>query len=200
MAERTEQQRVKEKIDGFLKNYSDTRFFGWTPELDKDFVSDTKPKEDGPSLMQLTRMPLWCPKCQVVMNKKLDNKMYWLHQMCFDCTVEMETQLRIQGKWEEYERNKIKENLRSYVKDTEQQVKEEKEKLDSGTTAVDVINEQLASIDYEKWKLPAADIAHYKQRMDTLLKDMHDDFEKTFGEKVHVQHVTTETINNVTGE
>lgn len=191
MAEKTEQQRVKEKIDGFMNRYANQQVYGWKPEFDKDFKSEkSKPKDDGPSIMEMARMPLFCPKCKRIMNKKLDTKMYWRRQMCFDCVIEFETQLRIEGKYEEYEQNVIKENIRSFIKDTEQQVKEEKEKLDSGSTVVDVVNEQLASIDYEKWKLPEADINHYKQKMDRILKEMHDDFEKTFGEKVHVEQIT----------
>lgn len=196
MAEKTEQQRVKEKIDGFLKNYTDKRFYGWTPEMDKEYQAEKAPEKEQKekdkeiSLMELTRVPLWCPKCGHIMKKKLDTKMYWLHQMCFDCVVEFETRLRIEGKWEEYERNKIKENIRSYIKDCEQQVKEEKERLDSGMTIVDVVNEDLASIEYERWKLNQEEINMYKDRMDVILKEMHSDFEKTFGEKVYVEQTT----------
>ena len=107
--------------------------------------------------------------------------------MCVDCVAEFETKLRIEGKWEEYERNKIKENIRSFIKDTEQQVQEEKERLDSGTTAIDVVNENLGALNYEHWKLSNAEIQLHKNRMDMILKMMHEDFEKTYGEKVHVE-------------
>jgi len=177
----TEQDRVKAKIDGFLTKYTNTLQFGWTPELDGPKAKEA-PKE---SFMEFARMPLWCPKCKHVMNKKLDNKMYWLHNMCFDCVIEMETQLRIAGKYEEYEKNKVKENIRSFIRDCEQQVKEEKIRLEEGTTNVDVVNEQLASIQYETWKLGQGDVNHYKERMDNVLKQMYEDFEKSFGEKYH---------------
>lgn len=189
---KTEQQRVKEKIDGFLKNYTEKRVYGWDSKMDKEFQSETPVKEEKESFLQMTRMPLWCPKCKRIMNKKLDNKMYWIHNMCFDCVIEFETQLRIEGKWEEYERNKIKENVRSFIKDTEQQIKEEKERLDSGTTIVDVVNEDLATIQYESWKLKENEIQDYKNKMDNILKDMYEDFEKTFGEKVYVEESSRE--------
>ncbi len=182
---KTEQQKVKEKIDGFLTNFTDKQIYGWTPNSQKDFVSDQVRKGADDVYMDSVRMPLWCPKCKKLMNKKLDNKMYRLHNMCFDCVIEMETEMRALGTWEEYEKNKVKENIRSYIKDTEQQVIEEKKRMESGTTLVDVVNESLASIDYETWKLSDSEIAMYRERMDTLLKEMHEDFEKTFGEKVY---------------
>lgn len=182
-----EKQKVKEKIDGFLTGFSNKLVYGWKPEMDKEYISDNTPKDIKKSFLEMTRVPLWCPKCKHVMNKPLDTKMYWLHNMCMDCVAIMETQLRIEGKWEEYQRNKIKENIRSYIKDTEQQVEEQKRNLRSETTVVNVANEDLASIDYEKWKMNNTEIEDYGNKLDNILKEMHEDFEKTFGEKVHLE-------------
>jgi len=184
---KTEQQKVKEKIDGFLTGFTNKQVYGWNSKMDKDFVVENPPEEKKAFMMEMTRVPLWCPKCKKLKNKRLDSKMYWLHNMCLDCVAEFETKLRIEGKWEEYERNKIKENIRSFIKDTEQQVQEEKERLDSGTTAIDVVNENLGALNYEHWKLSNAEIQLHKNRMDMILKMMHEDFEKTYGEKVHVE-------------
>lgn len=57
--------------------------------------------------------------CTCTMPKKLDQKMKMIHGMCFDCTISFEHNLRLQGKWEEYERQKIKENAMSWLKDAE---------------------------------------------------------------------------------
>ena len=62
-------------------------------------------------------MPLLCPKCSNVMKKKVDKQFYNIHKICFDCVIDMEHELKKQGKFEEYERtihnseidNKIKE-------------------------------------------------------------------------------------------
>jgi hypothetical protein len=35
--------------------------------------------------------------------------------MCFDCVVDMEHQLKIEGKYEEYEKNRIKNNAISWL-------------------------------------------------------------------------------------
>jgi len=186
---KTEQQRVKEKIDKFMKGYVDRQVYGWKPEMDAEYQAQKEaesPKEKE-TYIEYGRVPLWCPKCKNIMSKRLDTKMYWIHGMCLDCVAKMETQLRIEGKWEEYQRNKIKENIRSYIKETEQQVAEQKRTLDNGLSVVNVVNEQLGSIEYEKWHLNQEEIKEHKQRMDDILKMMHEDFEKAFGEKVHVE-------------
>ena len=54
-------------------------------------------------------MPLLCPNCNKVMKKRNDKAYYNIHKKCFDCVIEFETQLRKDGKWEEYQRG-IKNN------------------------------------------------------------------------------------------
>lgn len=174
-----EQQKVKNKIDGFLNKYTEKQIYGWKPEFEEKKSND--PKD---TYIQEGRVPMWCPKCERAMNKKLDNKMYWIHNMCFDCVIEMETKLRIEGKWEEYEKNKIKENIRSYIKECAIEVIEYKKKLDEGATFVNVVNQDLMNVEYEKWSHAKDDIEKLKENADLILNQMHIDFEKTYGEKV----------------
>jgi len=54
-------------------------------------------------------MPLFCPSCNNVMKKRNDKQFYNIHKMCFDCVIDKETQLKKEGKWEEYQKE-IKEN------------------------------------------------------------------------------------------
>jgi len=68
-------------------------------------------------VMKEARMPWFCPECKKTMKIKLDDKMWRLYGHCFDCQVKMETKLRAIGKYEDWEKNKIKENKKSYVKD-----------------------------------------------------------------------------------
>ena len=48
-----------------------------------------------------------------------DHKMKAIHGMCFDCVISMEHQLKIEGKYEEYEREKILENAKAWLKQAE---------------------------------------------------------------------------------
>jgi len=54
----------------------------------------------------------------------LDKKFYVLQKQCLDCVAKFETQLRMDGKWEEYEQNIIKNNAKAYVNDIEQAFEE----------------------------------------------------------------------------
>ena len=53
----------------------------------------------------------------------LDTKMKKIHGMCYDCVIEMEHQLRVEGNFEEYEKKRIHANALAWIKDAEQDVK-----------------------------------------------------------------------------
>ena len=55
-------------------------------------------------IMQEVRMPMFCPECKKVMKKKLDNKFWRLMGHCFDCQIKVENKLRVEGKYEEWEK------------------------------------------------------------------------------------------------
>ena len=59
-------------------------------------------------------LPLFCPECSNLMKKRNDTKMYNIHKMCFDCVIDMEGKLKIEGKYDEYERNAIANNAEAY--------------------------------------------------------------------------------------
>jgi hypothetical protein len=75
----------------------------------KNGIKKTVRKIEGAAI------PLLCPKCSKSMNHHLDKQMYEIHQMCLHCTTEMESELKMQGKYEEYERNMIKQNAIYYA-------------------------------------------------------------------------------------
>ncbi len=54
--------------------------------------------------------PLLCPECNKPMKTEHDKKMFRIHNTCFDCVVKMETQLKIEGKYKEYEEKIVKSN------------------------------------------------------------------------------------------
>jgi len=65
-------------------------------------------------------MPLTCPKCKKPMTKGHSDKyMYSIHQMCLDCVIEYETQLKRDGKYTEYELNIIRQGARTHIKEME---------------------------------------------------------------------------------
>lgn len=103
--------------------------------------------------------------CTCTMPKRLDEKMKSLHGMCFDCVVEMEHKIRLDGKWEEYEAEKVKQNALSWLKEAEKDknlIAEElskvefansfgdSEKWDSGVTKEQIL--EKIEFEFERFK------------------------------------------------
>ena len=89
-----------------------------------------KQKEKGDIKSELTdimsevRVPLFCPKCKKTMKKKLDNKFWYLYKHCFDCQIDFENKLRIEGKYDDWAINKAKDNQRAWIDDMIQGVEQ----------------------------------------------------------------------------
>jgi hypothetical protein len=69
------------------------------------------------TLMEEARMPHWCPKCSKAMNHRFDRKFYYLRGWCFNCNVEVEGKMRIDGTYEAWERKLCRANEVSWIKD-----------------------------------------------------------------------------------
>ena len=82
-----------------------------------------KKKEKGDIKSELTdimsevRMPLFCPKCEKTMKKKLDDKFWRLFEHCWDCQLDFEHKLRLEGKYDEWAINRAKNNQKAWVDD-----------------------------------------------------------------------------------
>jgi hypothetical protein len=62
-------------------------------------------------------MPLFCPSCKKVMKHKFDKGNYMQYRKCYSCIVEYETKLRINGKWEDYEKKIINSDIEGLKED-----------------------------------------------------------------------------------
>ena len=106
---------------------------GRTPEKRVMVGYEGKKQENGDQIsrmtdiMKETRMPMFCPVCDVVMKKKLDNKFWRMFGHCFDCQIKFENKLRIEGKYEEWEKEKIRNNKISFIKEAIQKIEEWKD-------------------------------------------------------------------------
>ncbi len=69
---------------------------------------------------ELTKFPK-CRKeiCTCTNPNRNDMYMKKIHDMCFDCVISMEHQMRLDGTFEEYERKKIYANMKSWLKGAE---------------------------------------------------------------------------------
>lgn len=75
-------------------------------------------------IMQDVRMPLFCKECSKIMKQRLDDKMWKLYNHCFDCQIKFENRLRIEGKYDAWAAEKIRQNKMSYIKDAIQKIEE----------------------------------------------------------------------------
>ena len=65
-----------------------------------------------------------CPKekCTCINPQRIDEKMRRIHDMCFDCVIEMEHELKKQGKYEAYERDRVRNNALAWLRSAEQDI------------------------------------------------------------------------------
>ena len=115
-----------------------------------------------------------CPKetCTCSMPKRLDEKMRRIHGMCFDCVIDMEHKIRLEGKWDEYEKRKVKENALAWLTEAERDknvVAEELSKLDFANSFGDA----------EKWNVPVT-----KEELLEKIEKEFEQFRKNFIEKL----------------
>ena len=89
-------------------------------------------------------MPIFCPDCSKPMTYWQDKNFYNLYKRCFSCQVDFEGKLRIEGVWEEYQKNIINDDIDHFITDYSQFVEE----CLNGTTE-GFISE---AGDIEKWK------------------------------------------------
>ena len=76
----------------------------------KDGIKQTISKMDA--IKKEIFMPLCCPKCSKVMKKRLDKPNYKVHKMCFDCVIDFEHKLRMNGEYDDYVKKlKLKNSL-----------------------------------------------------------------------------------------
>jgi hypothetical protein len=69
----------------------------------------------------LISLPLTCPSCKKPMKaNELNKKMYSVHKVCLNCVVDMESKLKLEGKYEEYEKNILNMNKNASLEEFEQ--------------------------------------------------------------------------------
>lgn len=62
-------------------------------------------------------IPLFCPSCGKIMNKKTDKTIYKQHGKCLDCRVVEETKIRIDGRWKEYEKTLVETDIDQLIEE-----------------------------------------------------------------------------------
>lgn len=104
-----------------------------------------------------------CEKRETKNYTKYDKKFLALRKMCFDCLIKYEAELKRTGKFEEYAKNIMKENAKSFFKDASEEV----EYIKSSYQDMNLVTG--ADGRTEKWEF---------EGKDAFLQKIDDDFNK----------------------
>ena len=108
-------------------------------------------KNERMDVLKDARTPWFCPECDKVMKSRLDDKMYRLHNHCFDCQVKFENKLRVGGKYEEWEQKKVLNNQLSYIKDQIRSVEDWVDETENSPTIFNQVGVKDVELVQEKW-------------------------------------------------
>ena len=114
-------------------------------------TAERERKNDRMDALKGARIPWFCPECNKVMKSRLDDKMYRLYNQCFDCQVKFENKLRIEGKYEEWEEQKVLNNQLSYIKDQIASIEDWKDEASKPLVVFDQVGVQDVELQTEKW-------------------------------------------------
>lgn len=67
-------------------------------------------------------VPLFCPKCSSIMKHDNDKKMYNIYGHCFSCQIKEETDMKINGTYSDFEKNKLTKNIISIADEIEEEL------------------------------------------------------------------------------
>ena len=130
------------------KDYVQVGYQGEKPE---NLGGKTRESELS-KVMQSVRMPWFCPKCKKAMKKKLDDKFWRTQGHCFDCQIDIENKMRIEGTYEEYAKTKMLENQKAYLKDLEQSI-DDFEKTGGKKEWFNQVGVNNPELESEKWEM-----------------------------------------------
>ncbi len=126
------QQKIEElrnQVTGKVEKWADriTVSMAFTPSVDRQ--EGERWDEDGHTWVQrkgfkeritaneASRMPWWCPKCSKSMNHRFDRKFFFLRGWCYNCNVDIEGQMRVDGTYAKFEKQVMRRNEVSFLKD-----------------------------------------------------------------------------------
>ena len=118
-------------------------------------------------IKKVINLPLSCPKCSKAMKSTSLNKKMWpIHKMCFDCVITMETNLKREGKFEEYVRELTTRGVKTYIKDLEEAL-------------IDMASESNESFvteagDIEKWAGKGVDNVKLTEELQEYIQKLKD--------------------------
>ena len=142
----------------------------------KEREKEQKRMNELSEVMKEARMPWFCPKCTKVMKSHWDDRMWKLYGHCFDCQIQFENKMRINGTWKEYEKKKVLENKLSFINDMINSIDEYK-KQDAPKFYRQVAADGV-TVDIDKWNMSKKYIEKESKKALIEYKKVKKDIEK----------------------
>ena len=133
-------------------------------ERQKQIKRDREQSNERSEALKAARMPMFCPECDKVMKKRLDDRMWYLYAHCFNCQVKVENKLRLEGKFGEWSHKKVIANKLSWIKDQKEEIKTFRDQ--KAPEFLQQIRPDGYSVDKEKW---GVDISQVRKQADEAL-------------------------------
>jgi len=175
---------VRRKVNEVLTKEDRKISVGWRPPHVERNEGDTWTDEDGRMwerkngyTSRITKLegantPWFCPECKSVMQKQVDTKFWRLRDKCSDCVIKEETQMKLNGTYEEYAARKLKENYVAAIKDKIHELEDLKETITS-PSFVHADDTRILMI--EKWNVDIDKIKDdIQQDIDLLYKTLEE--------------------------
>jgi len=134
-------------------------------ERKKEIKLERDKSNERSNALKEARVPWFCPKCDSVMKKRLDDRMWYLYGHCFSCQVKVENKLRIEGKFDQWSHKKIIANKLSWIKDQKEEIKSFRNQ--KSPEFLQQINPDGHSVDKEKWEV---DVTQVRKQADEALE------------------------------
>ena len=97
------------------------------------------------------RMPWFCPECTKVLKRRIDEKMWYLYDHCFNCQIKVENKMRIKGTYDKWAEKKIIANKLAWITDQKQSIEEFKNQ--KAPEFMEQFRPDGYSVDRETWKM-----------------------------------------------
>ena len=117
----------------------------------EQIVKERQETLDRTDALKGARTPWFCPKCKKTMKSHLDDKMYRLHDHCFDCQVKFEAKLRANGTYKDWERKKVLSNKLAWIKDQRSGVEDWRKEASKPIEVHDQVGVKELELQTEKW-------------------------------------------------
>jgi hypothetical protein len=110
-------------------------------------------------------IPLFCPKCDEIMDKQLDTHYFKSYGECLHCRTKFETTLKINGEWESYVTNLHNGEIDSLISEYTQFFRERMEESTSGYVSEQgEIQKWVGGVDIQQAEQTLQDVIGYLEK------------------------------------